>query len=322
MTVKSPQEAGVPSATGLPHAGATQQIHRLIPVWRSWPRLGLPVLAVLALAFALHFMSQRSREGNAAISVPDSLPATTNSIGMHFVRIPEGSFQMGGAQGLAPAIQAQVVPVREVAVRAFWLAATEVTQAQWQAVMGENNSQFKDPRRPVDQVTFLDVQEFIRRLNRAEKTTAYRLPSEAEWEYAARAGGTASPSASARDLSGIAWYGHQGNVGSRPVGGRQANAWGLFDMLGNVWEWTEDCWHPNYDGAPADARAWINGGDCGRRVLRGGGWNTEPAFFGLTARGSYAVDLDDVTNGFRLAKSVARGEQGAAAGNEAGVARK
>lgn len=321
MTVKSTQEAGVSSSTGLPSVSVTRPITRLSSFRHPGWRLGLPVLAVVALAFALHWVSQASREGESAIPVSNALPIITNSIGMQFARMPEGAFQMGGADGLAPAIQAQAMPVRNVTVRAFWLATTEVTQAQWQAVMGENDSQFKDPRRPVDQVTFLEVQEFIRRLNRAEKTTAYRLPSEAEWEYAARAGKTALPFLSERDLNDMAWYGHQGNVGSRPVGGRQANAWGLFDMLGNVWEWTEDCWHQNYDGAPADARAWIKDGDCGRRVLRGGGWNTEPSFLGITARGSYAVDLDDVTNGFRLAKSLTAGEQETAAGKAASAVR-
>lgn len=263
----------------------------------SWIRLGLPVLAVMALAFGFYLAGQTPQESVVNVRAPSAaLTRMSTPIGATFVLIPSGSFQMGGGFELASSVRAQTEPVRTVTVPSFWLATTEVTQAQWQAVMGYNKSQFKDPRRPVDQVTFLEAQDFIRRLNHSEKTTAYRLPSEAEWEYAARAGNAPAV------LADVAWYGHTGNVGSRPVAGRRANAWGLYDMLGNVWEWTEDCWHDNYQGAPSDARPWQAAGDCRLRVVRGGGWNTEAAYFGVTARGSYAVDLDDMTNGFRLAR--------------------
>ncbi|TPW13106.1 MAG: serine/threonine kinase, partial [Halothiobacillaceae bacterium] len=105
-------------------------------------------------------------------------------------------------------------------------------------------------------------------------------------------------------LPQYAWYGQRGNVGTRPVGQqRRANAWGLYDMHGNVWEWVEDCWHANYEGAPRDGRAWIAEGGCKERVLRGGGWSSAAPYLRSSVRGSYAYDLDDVSNGFRLAKT-------------------
>lgn len=269
----------------------------------SLTRLGLPVLAVMALAFGIYLAGQTPHDLAVDAQETRALPTMTTPIGATFVLIPTGTFQMGGGVELASSVRAQTEPVHTVSVRAFWLATTEVTQAQWHAVMGYNKSQFKDPRRPADQVSFLEAQDFIRRLNQIEKTTVYRLPSEAEWEYAARAG---SGLVTSEALAGVAWYGHSGNVGSRPVAGRRANAWGLYDMLGNVWEWTEDCWHDNYQGAPAEARPWQAAGDCRLRVVRGGGWNTGAMFFGETARGSYAVDLEEVTNGFRLARTVTK----------------
>lgn len=264
-----------------------------------WLALGLPIVLVLAVAV---FAALLPRFLGTETAEPAS--GSSNSLrlkmGMELVRVPGGEFPMGSPSGGAPSEQ----PVRQVRVEPFYLGRFEVTQAQWLAVMGNNPSAVKDPRRPVDQVTWEQAQEFVGRLNRLENTNKYRLPTEAEWEYAARAGiTTAYPSGnSSQDLEEFAWFGHQGNVGTRPVGQRRPNAFGLYDMLGNVWEWVQDCWVADYAGAPQDARAQLHG-DCSVRVLRGGGWNSEAPFVRFAVRGTYVPDLNDAGNGLRLART-------------------
>lgn len=257
-----------------------------------------PVVAVLALAgavaaAAVWWSGDRRQEEGA----PQPLQAITNSLGMQFMRLPGGSFTMGdGAPGQGP--------VRTVRVAPFYLAAHEVTQAQWQAVMGHNPSRFRDPRRPVEQVTWEQAQEFLEALNRLEGTNRYRLPSEAEWEYAARAG-SQTPyffGADSAALGSVAWFGASGEVGTRPVGSRLPNPWGLYDIYGNVWEWVQDCWHDGYLGAPPDARVWADG-DCNRRMLRGGGWDTPAGRVGSAARGSDEARREAANTGFRVAFS-------------------
>ncbi len=265
-----------------------------------WWSLGVPVSVVLILVVVISQLSLKAQHDSAETEV-ESENVFINTLGMEFVAIDAGRFDMGGSNtGVA-----NEAPVRQVKVAPFYLGRYEVTQAEWFEVMGTNPSQYKDPRRPVDQVTWIEVQEFIQRLNLKEETNAYRLPSEAEWEYAARAGhhGDYGFDGGSALLSRYAWYGQRGNVGTRPVGQRLANAWGLYDMHGNVWEWVEDCWHDDYQGAPARSGPWLEGGDCGVRVLRGGAWNSEAFYVRSRVRGGYGYDLNDVGNGFRLAKN-------------------
>ena len=186
------------------------------------------------------------------VAAQDAAPIR-NSIGMRFVKIPAGSFRMGST--VRPAEQ----PVHTVSLREFWMGVTEVTQAQWQAVMGYNPSHFKKsgPDAPVEMVTWNDAQTFIRKLNTLEPHWRYRLPSEAEWEYACRAGGTAEAYG---PVEAIAWMAENSGGTTHPVGLKKPNAFGLYDMLGNVPEWCQDTWHPDYHGAPVDGSAW-EGGD-------------------------------------------------------------
>ena len=256
----------------------------------------LPVVAVLALAGGIAFFASGAREVPAH-SAPAEVPLAqlTNSLGMQFVQIPAGRFLMGSdAEGYGPE--------HEVQVPAFYLGVHEVTQAQWQAVMGYNPSAFPDPSRPVEQVSWLDVQAFLEELNRREGTNRYRLPSEAEWEYAARAGGTGRFffGDDVASLRRFAWFGVGEHRGTRSVGTLRPNPWGLYDVYGNVWEWVQDCWHDNYTGAPADGRVW-GGAECQLRGLRGGGWNNQSAQLGSAVRGSYDVRFGDRSNGFRVA---------------------
>ena len=153
--------------------------------------------------------------------------------------------------------------------RAFELGKHEVTQAEWEALMGSNPSFFEECGGdcPVEQVSWDDVQEFIGSLNALEGEARYRLPTEAEWEYAARAGTTGDRYAG--DLDAIAWYGEGLDGSTHPVGQKAPNALGLHDMLGNVWEWVQD-WYGGYPGGSVTDPQGPASGSV--RVLRGGSW--------------------------------------------------
>jgi formylglycine-generating enzyme required for sulfatase activity len=216
------------------------------------------------------------------------------------VELPAGSFDMGSVKG-----EANEQPVHRVTVKPFAIGKTEVTQAQWRALMGTNPSNFDTcgDDCPVEQVSWDDVQLYIKKLN-AKTGKQYRLPTEAEWEYACRAGTDAEfCGGDIADL--ISWNGI--NSGSflfntpHPVATKKPNAFGLFDMSGNVWEWVEDTYHPNYAGAPADGSAWQGGT---MRVLRGGSWGKDPKFARVSARTRYSSTFRDFSHGFRLAMSL------------------
>ncbi len=223
-------------------------------------------------------------------AVPARENVVRNSIGMPLVEIPGGSFNMGSTIGPGEA------PVHRVSVRTFWMGVTEVTQAQWQAVMGTNPSHFKKagPNAPVEMVRWEDAQAFVAKLNERERGWRYRLPSEAEWEYACLAGGGKDPYGPAE---AIAWIKENSDGTTHPVGLKQPNAFGLFDMFGNVPEWTQDTYRQDYRGAPADGSAW-EGGDSGYHTLRGGGWDLPAFFLHAALRGPY----DEIhRRGFRVA---------------------
>jgi formylglycine-generating enzyme required for sulfatase activity len=199
------------------------------------------------------------------------------------VVIPAGSFRMGDLNGGGGSDEK---PVHRVTIpRPFAVGKYEVTQAEWRAVMGSNPSRFKGGRNPVEKVSWDDAQDFVRRLG-TKTGKQYRLLTEAEWEYAARAGTTtpfhfgATISTDRANYDGNYTYGG-GRKGvyrkkTVPVGSFPANAFGLHDMHGNVWEWVEDCWHGSYSGAPTNGSAWTSGGNCRERVLRGGSWDYRP----------------------------------------------
>ena len=213
------------------------------------------------------------------------------------VLIPAGDFEMGSKNG-----GANEKPPHTVNVKIFAIGKTEVTQGQWKAVMGSNPSSFKDcgDTCPVENVSWNDVQAFIQKLN-AKTGKQYRLPSEAEWEYACRAGSQQEYCGS-DNIDSVAWY--NGNSGNKthPAGQKQANAWGLYDMSGNVWEWLEDNYHDNYNGAPTDGSAWQ--GDGAKRVLRGGSWYFELQNARAANRVRDDPALRNYNDGFRLARTL------------------
>ena len=208
----------------------------------------------------------------------------TDPMGTEFMLIEAGKFMMGrdanDQNGYDPEL-----PQHEVTIaKRFYLAKYETTQAIWQQIMGDNPSNFVDPNRPVENVSFNDIQTFIKKLSKKSTGLTYRLPTEAQWEYAARAGSNTAYffGGNAGQLNLYGWYIGNTPGGTQLVGKLAANPWGLHDMYGNVAEWVEDCWHKYYLEAPKTDKAWTsNSGwftnNCKERVLRGGSWFS-PAF--------------------------------------------
>ena len=166
--------------------------------------------------------------------------------------------------------EADEKPVHRVTIsNGFYMGRYEVTQVQWQAVMGNNPSHFKGDNLPVEKVSWNDIQWFINKLNAMNDGFRYRLPTEAEWEYACRAG---TPGDYGGYIEGMAWYSENSGNSTHSVGTKAPNSFGLYDMHGNVLEWCQDVYHDTYNGAPTDGSAWLIGGDQKVRVLRGGSW--------------------------------------------------
>ncbi|MEO5370727.1 MAG: formylglycine-generating enzyme family protein [Magnetococcus sp. DMHC-1] len=251
--------------------------------------------------------------------------------------IPPGRFLMGSPED-EPGRFDQEGPQHEVTInQGYWLFETPCTQALWQAVMGSNPSRFQSPKssnRPVENVSFEDVQEFLQRINKAVSGLDLILPSEAQWEYACRAGTQTALYTGEIDILGehnapaldpIAWYGGNSGVGfelgggydstkwpnkqypheragSHPVGLKDPNSWGLHDMLGNVWEWCADVWHDSYEGAPMDGSAWGGNGPSRGHVFRGGSWNSNARNVRAALRGRPPPLVRDDYLGFRCAR--------------------
>jgi formylglycine-generating enzyme required for sulfatase activity len=201
------------------------------------------------------------------------------------------------------------VPQREVKISSFRLCRFEVTQILWQSVMGYNPSFLDGGRKcdmcPVEYISYMEIQEFIKRLKK-RTGKQYRLPTEAEWEYAARGGIHQENTlyAGSNNVSEVAWILSERNKHPQPVGKKKPNSLSLHDMTGNVWEWCEDNWHSNYEDAPSKGAAWSKKGFENYRVYRGGSWLDDADHARLDFR-----DMDDVKTrnhilGFRLAEDI------------------
>ena len=228
---------------------------------------------------------------------------------LEMVKIPAGRFLMGTEEAEVIRLCKEhetdwlknEMPQHRVNLQEFYLGKYPVTQEQYQAIMGTNPSNFKDnPKNPVENVSWNDAQAFCQKLN--EKTgKKYRLPSEAEWEYACRAG-TQTRYYFGDDeklLGEYAWYSENSGSKTHPVEQKKPNNWGLYDMHGNVWEWCEDGWHENYQNAPKDGSSWNNNhSQTNLRILRGGSWGSDPR----NCRSAYRFyDVDRYYfNGFRV----------------------
>ena len=219
-----------------------------------------------------------------------------NSIGMRFVPISTGTFTMGEGK----------TAHKVTLTQAFHLGQHEVTQEQYEKEMGTNTSNFKGPQNPVEQVSWDDAVEFCRKLSElpAEKKAGYvyRLPTEAEWEYACRAGTKTTYSFGDSDsgLGEYAWYDKNSGNTTHPVGGKKPNPWGLYDMRGNVWEWCQD-WYGDYpSGSVTDPTGSASGSI---RVNRGGGWFLNSDVCRSAFRGRSAPGHRFNLLGFRVLRS-------------------
>lgn len=229
----------------------------------------------------------------------------TKALGLGLVSIPVGCFNMGSPAGEMESYGNES-PQHRACVSAFELGKHEVTQAQWKMVMGTNPNYFNDcgDDCPVVRVSWNEIQSFLKKLNELTGKS-YRLPSEAEWEYAARAG-----------TQTRYWWGDEIGWNNAncdgcgmpldksktiPVGNYKANPWGLHDMYGNVFEWVQDCWHDSYDGAPRDGSAWEGNCTENGRVIRGGAWSSSPGTLRSASRNRSPPNLQYTEGGFRLA---------------------
>jgi formylglycine-generating enzyme required for sulfatase activity len=216
--------------------------------------------------------------------------------GMEFVWVPSGCFQMGGTDW---AFQS---PPHKVCVKGFWMGKFEVTQAQYLKIAAANPSTFAGMNNPVETVSWDDAVRFSVLMGKSTGTQV-RLPSEAEWEYACRAGHVQGKyCGNEENPNRIALYEGNSYKQARSVGHLAANDWGLYDMSGNVWEWVQDCWHDNFVGAPADGSVW-KGGECPKRVMRGGSWCNDESYARASFRYGNDPDAGECT-GFRVIRSL------------------
>jgi len=247
-----------------------------------------------------------------------------SGINLEMVSIAGGTFQMGSPAGEKAREDRE--EQHPVTVKPFFTGKYAVIQSQWKAVAGlpqvkqtldPNPSRFKGANRPVEQVTWKDAVEFCDRLSR-KTGRQYRLPSETEWEYVCRAGTTTPFYFGETITTDLANYrgtdnpslGGSGSYGQEPkgiyreqttnVGSFPPNAYGLYDMHGNVWEWCLDYWHENYEGAPTNGSTWVTDGDSNRRLLRGGSWSRNPQDCRSAFRNSFGLDGKYVNIGFRV----------------------
>ena len=258
-----------------------------------------------------------------------------NDIGLEMVLIPGGDFLMGSPEDELERFQSESLQ-HSVSIKPFCMGKYPVTQAQWQAVaalpqvsreLDPDPSNFQGKNLPVERVSWYDAVEFCDRLN-AHTKRQYRLPSEAEWEYACCAGTTTPFHFGETITTDLANYNGtddkdgkwSGSYGRGPKGTYRkettvvgsfgiANAFGLYDMHGNVWEWCADHWHGNYEGAPIDGSAWLEpDNDNDFRLLRGGSWNFNPDYCRCASRDGYNPGYRGNGIGFRVvcAGAVAR----------------
>jgi formylglycine-generating enzyme required for sulfatase activity len=227
------------------------------------------------------------------VLLPKPYIENLNGVPLEMILVPAGKFTMGSDK------RDDEKPPHEVIVPSFYIGKFQITQKQWQAVMGKNPSHFKGDELPVEGVSWHDAQAFCEKL-RVMTGKAYRLPSEAEWEYACRAGTTGNY---AGKLDEMAWYRGNSENQTHPVGQKKPNAFGLYDMHGNVWEWCEDVWRENYNGAPTDGSAWTDGGNQDRRVLRGGSWGLNDNYCRSAYRSVNAPGVINVRFGYRVVVS-------------------
>ena len=218
------------------------------------------------------------------------------------VWVEGGTFRMGATSEQGSEAYDREKPVHSVTLSGYYIGKTEVTQVLWEAVMGSNPSRFKGDYLPVENVSWDDCQEFIRKLNSMTGQN-FRLPTEAEWEFACRGGNNSRgyKYSGSNNLGSVAWY--DGNSGNKthPVGTKAPNELGIYDMSGNVWEWCAD-WYGDYSSGAQTNPTGPYGGS--NRVYRGGSWNYDVGRCRSSNRDFYYPWIRDIILGLRLALSL------------------
>jgi formylglycine-generating enzyme required for sulfatase activity len=262
------------------------------------------IFAIGACALATLALAPEPAAGESAVAYG------TNDFGMEFASVPAGQFPMGCSEGAKPVeCSADEKPRHAVQItKAFEIGKTEVTQKQWQAVMGSGPSRYKGDNLPVEQVSFGDVQAFLGKLNARNDGFLYRLPTEAEWEYAARAG-TADQFAGANVADSLsrrlpaddwAWYTVEK---TQPVATKKPNAWGLYDMRGNVAEWVQDWYDPKYySKTPAADPEGPDSSNGGRGVRGGTFHDSGPWLTRVSLRNHFPEEYKHFDVGFRVVR--------------------
>ncbi|GJL80283.1 MAG: hypothetical protein NPINA01_32720 [Nitrospinaceae bacterium] len=250
----------------------------------------------IAIAFAIILFSAVAVVSDP-LKKPDSI-FVSPSTDMEFVYLPGACYQMGSEKGFD-----FEQPVHEVCVGPFYIGRYEVTQKQWMEIMETNPSKFRGDNRPVDRVSWLDASAFVKKLNKREADVLYRLPTEAEWEYAARAGTTTEYYWGDEVDNDYVWYFGTADYQTHPVGTKKPNAFGLFDMMGNVWEWTSDWFGSDY--YQKSPRENPTGPESGKfRVRRGGSSANLTSHIRSATRYRSTVNKRHHILGFRVARSV------------------
>jgi len=250
------------------------------------------------------------KESSAGVKTPVVLKEIAvdlgNGVNLVMIQIPAGEFAMGSPDSDVDALRMQK-PQHQVRItKPFNLGKYLVTQEQWEAVMGNNPSQLKGPKNPVEMISWEDCQGFLTKLKakNGERGGKFVLPTEAQWEYACRAGSTTRYCFGDDDsmLSQFGWHGKNSGGRSHPVGTKKPNAWGLYDMHGNVWEYCQDWFSGSYyANSPTDDPTGPEKGDY--RVMRGGSFHvTFPAFCRSAYRSSHVLNGKSYSQGFRLAQ--------------------
>lgn len=260
----------------------------------------MKIKIILILCIILLFFSH-----NAKSQLPETITIhLSDSVVLEMVYIPPGEFFMGSPDDEADR-QADEGPVRKVTIsNGFYMGKFVVTQLQWETIMGNNPSVFHgfpdSPQRPVERVSWDDTQLYLERLN-ALDLGHFRLPTEAEWEYACRAGSTGrypwGVDSSFRELFHHAWFFSRSIGQSHPVGQKKPNAWGLYDIHGNVWEWVSDWMAPYADTDEVDPTGPATGQ---RKIIRSGSWFNEPEALRSANRNAHIPQSRQTNNGFRL----------------------
>ena len=245
--------------------------------------------------------SSGSSSSGSSSSSGQTITVTANDVTFTMVAVKGGTFQMGATSEQGSDAESDEKPAHRVTLSDYYIGQTEVTQALWQAVMGTNPSNWKGSNLPVEKVSWDACQQFITKLNQITGRR-FRLPTEAEWEFAARGGNKSRgyKYSGSNDIGAVAWYWENSGKMTHSVGQKQANELGIYDMTGNVWEWCQDWYDKEYYGKSPSTNP-CNNTSASCRVDRGGSWNGSARSCRVSNRYDDSPDNADYSLGLRLA---------------------